>query len=125
MTTIPPAGHTRPDATSGRLPWSWGATPAERAEPYPCEGLLPGPTASMFRAADIGAPPDVVYRWLCQLKVAPYSYDWLDNRGRRSPRALTPGLDNVAVGQRLIIFTVVEFEPGRHITAVGLPAATR
>jgi hypothetical protein len=66
----------------------------------------------------------VAFRWLCQLKVAPYSYDWLDNWGRRSPRELTPGAENLAVGQQLMITRIVEFEPDRQITGVSVPAAT-
>jgi hypothetical protein len=58
-------------------------------------------------------------RWLCQLRAAPYSYDLLDNLGRRSPRELTPGLDNLEVGQRVMtIFHLVSFEPDRHLTIV-------
>ncbi|HEY0447934.1 hypothetical protein [Actinophytocola sp.] len=99
------------------LPEIWGATPAEIADHYPCDDLVPGPTESWFRAVDVDASPAAVYRWLCQLRVAPYSYDLIDNLGRRSPRTLTPGLSALAVGQRVAtIFTLVDFVPGRELT---------
>jgi hypothetical protein len=79
----------------------------------------------MMRAVDIQAPAEVAYRWVCQLKVAPYSYDWLDNWGRRSPRRLTPGADQVAVGQSFLIGPIVEFREGRHLTAVIDPPYAR
>jgi hypothetical protein len=95
----------------------WGSTPAERAAEYPCDRHLPDAVSSMHRAIDVDAPPEVVYRWLCQLRVAPYSYDILDNLGRRSPRKLTPGLDELEVGQRfMFIYELVEFEPDLHLT---------
>jgi hypothetical protein len=70
-----------------------------------------------FRAVTVGAPAAVLYRWLCQLRVAPYSYDWIDNGGRRSPRTLTPGLERLAVGDPVMtIFELIAFEPDRHLT---------
>lgn len=65
------------------------------------------------------APPRVVFRWLTQLKVAPYSYDWIDNFGRRSPRTLVPGVEKLARGQKVMtIFELAEFEEERHLTLV-------
>jgi hypothetical protein len=106
---------------------SWGSTAAERARGYPCDRWLAGADDVCFRAIDVAAPPEVVFRWLCQMRVAPYSYDWIDNRGRRSPRELTPGLEELEVGQRLMtIFRLVEYERDRHLTAVlDRPSAER
>lgn len=95
----------------------WGSTAAERSAVYPCDRHLPDAAKSMHRAIDIDAPPPIVFRWLCQLRVAPYSYDALDNLGRRSPRTLTPGLEALEPGQRfMMIYELVEFEPDRQIT---------
>jgi hypothetical protein len=95
----------------------WGSTPAERLRPYPCDPLLEDPDDALFRAVDIDARPATVFRWLCQLRVAPYSYDLLDNRGHRSPQQLTPGLERLQPGDRFMtIFRLVEFEADRSIT---------
>lgn len=95
----------------------WGSTAEERARPYPCDGLIDSPAMTLFRAIDVEAPQEVVFRWLCQLRAAPYSYDKLDNFGRRSPQRLTPGLERLERGQRVAtIFRLVDFEPGESLT---------
>ena len=97
--------------------YTWGSTPAERADAFPCDRHLTNGDTSLFRALDISAPARVVFRWLCQLRVAPYSYDWIDNWGRTSPRTLTPGVERLAPGQVVMsIFELVEFERDRHLT---------
>ena len=76
--------------------------------------------ARLVRGVDAAAPPERVWPWLCQLRVAPYSYDLLDNLGRRSPRTLTPGLTDLEVGQRVnTVFRVVSFEPGESLVTRG------
>jgi hypothetical protein len=100
------------------LAWHWNVTPEERRAPYPCDRYLSMPHKGLLRAVDVEAPAGTVFRWICQLKVAPYSYDWIDNRGRRSPRELTPGLERLACGQAFMIGRIVEFEPDRHITSL-------
>jgi len=98
----------------------WGSTPLERGEPFPCDRLVGDPDLVLFRAVDVAARSETVFRWLCQLRVAPYSYDLIDNGGRRSPRTLTPGLEQLEVGQRMmLIFRLVEFEPGVSITVLS------
>lgn len=85
----------------------------------PCDRHLRAPYAVLHRAVGIDAPASVVFRWLCQLRAAPYSYDLVDNWGRRSPQTLTPGLDDLAVGQRVMtIFDIAEFARDRHLTLV-------
>ncbi|MGW4715765.1 hypothetical protein [Nocardia sp. NPDC004260] len=97
----------------------WGATEAEREAPLPCDDRLPGGLQA-DRAISVDAPPALVYAWLCQLRVAPYSYDLLDNFGKRSPRRRDPMLTELAVGQRFMSqFELVSFVLGRHITLVS------
>ena len=96
---------------------NWGATLAERRAPLPCDELLPAARTRCDRAISVDAPAAVLFRWLCQLRVAPYSYDLLDNLGRRSPRELTPGLERLEVGQPFMrIFSLASFAPDDHVT---------
>ena len=95
---------------------AWGTTAAERAARLPCDDLLPG-ALRVDRAVGVDAPGAVLFRRLCHLRVAPYSYDLLDNLGRRSPRALTPGLEELAPGQRFMrLFGLHSYADGEHIT---------
>jgi hypothetical protein len=107
------------------LPMVWGATADEVARPYPADTLLDGPVLLATRAVGVDAPTSTVYRWLCQVAVAPYSYDWLDNLGRRSPRRLTPGADDLHVGKVMTVFAVTGFEPGHSWSGVMAPRARR
>lgn len=95
----------------------WGSRPEERTRNYPCDGRINGPSQSLFRAVSVLARPQEVFAWLCQLRLAPYSYDWLDNFGRPSPRKLHPPCQQLERGQSMMwIFRLVDFEAPRQIT---------
>ena len=99
------------------LPFVWGATAAELAARYPCDLYAQTPQHAFFRALDVDAGAPAMYRWLQQLRIAPYSYDWADNFLLPSPSRLTPRADTIAVGQRMMhVFSIVAFEPGRSLT---------
>ncbi|HXE46021.1 MAG TPA: hypothetical protein VN635_12595 [Conexibacter sp.] len=96
---------------------NWGARPDEVATALPCDPLLPEAALLLHRAVSVAADAPLLWRWICQLRAAPYSYDWLDNFGRRSPQRLTPGLDELAVGQRaMTVFRVAGFDRNEHLT---------
>lgn len=103
------------------LPLVWGADPHEHARAYPADDMVEGPALRMTRAVRIDADPATVWRWLCQMVVAPYSYDWIDNGGRRSPRHLVPGADHVEVGQRIQVFRVTDVAPGHQWSGRTIP----
>lgn len=98
-------------------PRYWGARPEDVHRPCPGSRFAPEPAERWFRAIEVEASVPTVYRWLCQLKVAPYSYDLIDNLGRRSPRALTEGADRIEVGQTFMtIFELVDFKTDSYLT---------
>lgn len=51
------------------------------------------------------------------MRRAPYSYDWLDDFGRRSPRQADPSLTDLAVGQSFMtIFELTDFTDSESLT---------
>lgn len=83
----------------------------------PCDALLHRADVQADRAITIDAPASTVFAWLCQLRVAPYSYDALDNFGHTSPRRRDPDLLRLKTGQRFMtIFTLHSFAVDEHIT---------
>lgn len=95
----------------------WGVTAAELALALPCDGELSGAAVVCDRAVSVAAPAGAVFAWLCQLRIAPYSYDLLDNFGRRSPRERDLLNMDLAVGQRFMsVFELVGYTPGVQVT---------
>ncbi|HQW51389.1 MAG TPA: hypothetical protein PL082_04985 [Tepidiformaceae bacterium] len=83
----------------------WGATPEEVQRRFPGEEIVPGGKRSATMATTIDAPPSRVWPWLVQMGVDRagwYSWDHLDNFGRRSAKQLHPEWQDVRVGGRMM-----------------------
>lgn len=100
----------------------WGVNDAEVARHYGCDDVVLEPTLEAWRGVTVLAAPEAVWARVKQVRVAPYSYDLVDNLGRRSPSELRD-LPDPVVGDP---FTralgrdqgrVVAVDPGRELTA--------
>jgi hypothetical protein len=113
------------------IAYTWGSTAEERLMPFPCDQYIENSDEAYFRAINVKAPTQILFRWLCQLKVGSYSYDWIDRLERiffpvqdsildpPSPNQLLPNVENLAPEQRVMgVFKLVEFEQNRHLTIV-------
>lgn len=106
----------------------WGVTDDEVARRYPCDDLVPSPSLQLWRGITVHATPAQVWPWICQIRLAPYSYDWIDNLGRRSPRELRglpdpqPGEAFSSVGGRFRVGRVLSVGHEEHLTATILGA---
>ena len=79
----------------------WGATRQEIDSPVVGDDLLPDSRIVATRCITIDAPPAEVFPWLRQMgfgRAGWYSYDWIDNLGRRSARAIDPKWQALASG---------------------------
>jgi hypothetical protein len=82
----------------------WGATDEDVRRPYPGADLIPGATRSATMAVTIDAPPSRLWPWLVQMSVDRagwYSWDRLDNFGRRSAERVHPEWQEISIGDRL------------------------
>ncbi len=72
---------------------------------------------SAWRGVTVAAAPEAVWPWVAQIRLAPYSYDWIDNLGRRSPQELRD-LPEPTVGEP---FTTASGRRLGRILSVGPP----
>jgi hypothetical protein len=102
-------------------------TDSETLRSYPCDALVASPSMQAWRGVHVAAPPEAVWPWVAQVRAAPYSYDWIDNRGRRSPRELL-GLPEPRVGDRFTtaggrqLGRIVSVDPGKQLTGTIMGA---
>ncbi|MFJ3037128.1 MULTISPECIES: hypothetical protein [Streptomyces] len=94
---------------------------------YPCDDFVASPGLRAWRGVGVEAPAEAVWPWVAQVRLAPYSYDWIDNLGRRSPRELV-GLPEPRVGERFTasggrrLGRIVSVEPGKQLTGTIMGA---
>jgi hypothetical protein len=90
---------------------SWGTRREERLFHFPCDSILEGFDDTYYRGVTIEASPEVIFRWLCQLRVATYAF------GRKDSPGLISGLDELALDQSVMdFFEIVSFERNKHLT---------
>lgn len=100
----------------------WGVTAGEVTASYPCDEYVPSPRLQAWRGVTVDAPVARVWARLIQVRLAPYSYDWIDNGGRRSPRELRD-LADPAVGDQFSatagrpLGRILAVEHQQHLTA--------
>ena len=94
----------RHEVRGSRHPTQWGATDKEVADLFPHAEIVPAGKRSPTTAVTIDATPKQVWPWLVQMgweRGGWYSWDLLDNRGRRSAQEVHPEWQDVAIGDQL------------------------
>lgn len=105
----------------------WGVSDGEILRTYPCDDFVSAPTLQAWRGVSVEAPAEAVWPWVAQVRLAPYSYDWIDNLGRRSPRELVE-LPEPRVGDRFTatggrqLGRIVSVAPGEQLTGAIMGA---
>jgi hypothetical protein len=105
----------------------WGVSDSEVLRAYPCDDFVASPVLQAWRGIRVEAPAGAVWPWVAQIRLAPYAYDWIDNRGRRSPRKLA-GLPEPRAGERFTTVAgrergrIVSVDPGRQLTGTIMGA---
>ncbi len=107
-----------------RITHTWGIAAWERKLAFPCDDFIQkyDPACTLYRGITIKAPVSLVFQWVSQLRVAPYSYDCIDNDCKLSPRQLIPNLPPLELGQIVMsCFEVIDFEMDKSITIRAIP----
>jgi hypothetical protein len=93
-------------------PWQlrWGATAEELARRMPGDEIVRHPIFNATRPVTVNARPEDIWPWIVQLgafRAGWYTYDLLDNFGRRSAERIVPELQHMEAGD------LVPFAPGK------------
>lgn len=94
-------------------PWQlrWGSTPEELARSMRGDEIVRRPIFNATRSVTVKARPEDIWPWIVQIgfwRAGWYTYDLLDNAGRRSAERIVPELQHMAVGD------LVPLGPGKN-----------
>jgi hypothetical protein len=99
----------------------WGATTDEINSVVVGDDLCSNATLIATRSITISAPPQDVFPWIRQMgfgRAGWYSYDWLDNLGRKSATSIIDKWQSVVAGDKIpsgpISFTAAIVDAPRH-----------
>ena len=99
----------------------WGATPEEIQSSVVGDDLCSNASLIATRSITISAPPQDVFPWIRQMgfgRAGWYSYDWLDNLGRKSATTILDEWQTVEAGDTVpsgpISFTAAIVEAPQH-----------
>ena len=99
----------------------------ETLRSYPCDDFVATPVLQAWRGVRVQAPAEAVWPWVAQVRLAPYSYDWIDNLGRRSPMELA-GFPEPRAGERSTttggreLGRIVSVDRGKQLTGTIMGA---
>jgi hypothetical protein len=84
-------------------PWQlhWGAAQEEISRSMHGDEIVYKPSFDATRAVTINAPPECIYPWIVQIgmnRAGWYSYDVLDNLGRKSAKSILPEFQKIQIG---------------------------
>ena len=105
----------------------WGVSDNETLRSCPCDDFVDSFTLQAWRGVRVEAPAEAVWPWVAQVRLAPYSYGWIDNLGRRSPRELA-GLPEPRAGDRFTtaggrgVGRILSVDRGKHLTGTIMGA---
>jgi hypothetical protein len=99
----------------------WGATAAESTAAMAGDSLIPKPHFAPTRSITIGASPVAVWPWIVQMgygRAGWYSYDRLDNVGRRSATVILPQYQHPKIGDAIPVTGRANDKTAFRVTSV-------
>ncbi len=81
----------------------------------------------LLRFTDINAAAQIIFIWLNQLRIAPYSYDFIDNRCHKSPDYIIENMPALKVNNHFLLafhvyaFVANSFLVGRFCEPINAP----
>ena len=85
----------------------------------PGDEVFKEPVWTVDQSVSLRATPAEVWPWLAQMgdgRAGWYSYDWIDNWGKKSFETIDRQLQDLSVGQKISIFKLTDFKEPEYLT---------